>query len=77
VPARNSAQQAVNDARNEEFQALLRDGAQAREERARVSDDLERAAAAAESRDLLALSHQPIPGTAALPPERNSRSKPR
>jgi len=74
-PARNSTQQEADEARNEEFQTLLRDGAQAREERARVSDDLERTAAAAESQGLLALAYRPNPGIAA-PPKHNSRPKP-
>jgi hypothetical protein len=66
-PARNSAQQAADDARNEEFATLLRDGAKAREARARASDDLERAAAVAESQGLLALAHRSIPGVSPRP----------
>jgi hypothetical protein len=58
-PARNAEQNAAADALNEEFQVLLRDGAQAREDRARAAAAQDYQAAAQESSDLIALARRP------------------
>ena len=65
--SRTKAEQEAHNALNEEFNTLLRDGAQAREDRARASASLERAAADREARELLALARRPIPGAGARP----------